>query len=646
MKCHFCNKENPDNTKICVFCSTPVLLAERYRIIGEIGHGGMGTVYKAIDRRLVKDVAIKEMIERFADAKERNEAIKRFNREAETLTRLEHPSLPRVTDHFMENGHFYLVMDYIEGKDLEEIFSESQLLSEDNVLNWASQICDILNYLHSQTPPIVYRDLKPSNIIKGEDGKLHLVDFGIARSINPDQTKMTSIGTVGFAAPEQYAGKAEPASDIYSLGMTIYTFLTGEIIDFRRNDKVKNTRKDLNPGTLLLIEKALQVEPENRYLSALLMKTDLEYLKTGYLRENTGILTGRVADKKTGHGLKGVTVSVGDRSAATGGNGEYLLVGASSGKQNIRTVASHYNNFSGLLEMKPGAVSILDISLKQKVNRSWILIPIALIFLLLLVYSGNVFLNRQMILDEAINTKDLTRASMAIKFGANLETVNVQGYKALHNAVDTGYEPMVVLLLDYGANINTKGEGLGRFGSITPLQIAVKNRNLPMAEFLISRGADVNAGNSLPIITAAEKNYPEMFKLLLKHGAITDLTINYGSRNIYLEELVSHNKSMRDALKKTGNSKVDNYTLFYASTDDLKRLIAKGGYDINIRDADGNTLLHSAVNEENYDKVDFLLSKGLDINARNNKGETPTRMANHYGLLKMFNKLKEKGGIP
>ncbi len=556
MKCLICKEENPDDTKTCASCNTPILLAERYKIIGILGSGGMGAVYKAIDRRLVKDVAIKEMREKFADAKERNEAIERFNREAETLTRLDHPSLPRVTDHFVERGHFYLVMDYIEGEDLEKIFSESQPLSEDQVLNWASQICDILNYLHTQDPPIVYRDLKPSNIIQGEDGKLHLIDFGIARVINPDQTKMTAIGTVGFAAPEQYAGKAEPRSDIYSLGMTIYNLLTGKLVDFMRDEKMESPRKDLYPGTLLVIEKAMQVEPENRYLSALLMKTDLEYLKAKYLRENTGILTGRVADKKTGHGLKGVTVSVGDRSAATGGNGDYLLVGAPSGKQEVLTLASHYSNFSGLLEMKPGAVSVLDISLKSKINRAWIMIPIVVMFFLILAYFAGLSINRQIILNDAIRSRDLLQASLAIRLGANLNEANPKGFKPLHIAVDTGYQPMVAMLLDKGANVNASGEGTDWVGRFTPLQVAVNKNHLTMAEYLISRGANVNRGNDpLPITMAVLRADFEMASLLVKHGANTNITIQSGSRSRSLVEMAFPSSEWADLLKNANNHK-------------------------------------------------------------------------------------------
>lgn len=205
----------------------------RYEILGVLGQGGMGAVYKARDVATGKIVAIKELSlsQSGNSPDEEKDAVARFNFEADTLLHLRHANLPRVHARFDEYPRHYLVMDFIEGQTLEDRLNAHGVaaLPEAAVLSWARQLCDALTYLHNEIPPIIFRDLKPGNIMVTSDGHIYLIDFGIARAFIPGRLKDTQqYGTPGYSPPEQY-GKAQTdaRADIYALGCTLYQLLTG-----------------------------------------------------------------------------------------------------------------------------------------------------------------------------------------------------------------------------------------------------------------------------------------------------------------------------------------------------------------------------------------------------------------------------------
>jgi len=263
------------------------LLLDRYLIVKRVGGGGMGSVYQAKDKRLADRLcAVKEMIELFADESQRSKAVEDFKREAEVLAQLEHPSIPTIYDYFIEGGRYYLVMKWIGGGDLaEQMRVRGGVVDEVSVTRWAIQICDVLHYIHSQRPPIIYRDLKPANLmIDDKTGRVMLVDFGIARVVRATEKGVTAIGTMGYAPPELFAGKVEPRSDMYSLGATMFHMLTGSdpqdnpllIFDFSKNPRPSAINPAISPEMERLLMKTVAHKPEDRQANALELMRLLE----------------------------------------------------------------------------------------------------------------------------------------------------------------------------------------------------------------------------------------------------------------------------------------------------------------------------------------------------------------------------------
>lgn len=286
------------------------VLSNRYTIVKRLGGGGMGNVYLATDKHLSEaQRAVKEMIGRFSDEASKKKAIDDFGREASVLSSLEHPSIPTVFDYFTsEDGRYYLVMKYIQGRDLEEELNAAKAigqnsLQEATVVTWAIQLCEVFDYIHSLDPPIIYRDMKPANVML--DSKLKramLVDFGIARVVAPTQKNVTAIGTMGYAPPELFAGKVEPRSDLYSLGATMFHLLTGEdpqanpllLFDFSRFPRPMQINPALTKGIDEIIAKCVAHKPTDRFKSAADMKQALEKhkfaLESGMLTNPVGLL--------------------------------------------------------------------------------------------------------------------------------------------------------------------------------------------------------------------------------------------------------------------------------------------------------------------------------------------------------------------
>lgn len=259
------------------------LLAGRYRIERRLGEGAAGTVWLARDMRLRGLVwAIKELDFNHLPRQEQAEALTLFNREADMLMRLRHPSLPRVVERLSQDGREYLVMERVEGPTLESILAaRGEPLEEPQVSRWGVQICQALEYLHGRTPSILYRDLKPSNVMVPQTGPIKLVDFGIARPLNPARPGDTvAYGTPGYAPPEQYQGRACLQSDIYALGVVLFQMLTFQ--EPRQFGFVFPPIRRLNPEVSRemeeLLARCLDLDPARRPASAEEVRRHLEPL--------------------------------------------------------------------------------------------------------------------------------------------------------------------------------------------------------------------------------------------------------------------------------------------------------------------------------------------------------------------------------
>ena len=305
--CKACGSDNPTAAAFCMICGAPTeahpssartstgllqedqLLKQRYRILTQVGRGGFAAVYKAEDllfeHRLV---AIKEMSQSGMSQQELLEAIESFKREAQLLASLQHSHLPGIYDHFSDGGRWYLVMDFIDGKTLETSLQHKpgQRFSLKETLDIGLQLCSVLEYLHTCDPPIIFRDLKPANILFTPLGHLYLIDFGIARHFKPGQINDTiPFGSPGYAAPEQY-GKAQTTqqSDIYSLGVLLHHLLTG-LDPSERPFLLSPLRLYGSVGTELaelekLITSMTDLDPQKRPLRIADVQTELHQIAT------------------------------------------------------------------------------------------------------------------------------------------------------------------------------------------------------------------------------------------------------------------------------------------------------------------------------------------------------------------------------
>ncbi len=265
--------------------SPGTVLRERYKIIELVGRGGMGATYKAEDLRLKgRFCAVKEAIpDPDATPEELKQSREQFYQEASTLARLDHPNLPKVSDYFSEDDRDYLVMDFVPGQDLKEMLAnalrDGHPLPERQVLAWAEQLCNALEYMHSQDPPVLHRDIKPGNIKITPAGTVKLVDFGLVKLLSPDDKRTITVvqgrGTVQYTPLEQYGGDSghtDARSDIYSLGATLYHVLTGQPpLDAKQrflNPKALASPRSLNqaisPQTEQAILWCLAMHPDDR----------------------------------------------------------------------------------------------------------------------------------------------------------------------------------------------------------------------------------------------------------------------------------------------------------------------------------------------------------------------------------------------
>ncbi|MCB0209893.1 MAG: PD40 domain-containing protein [Anaerolineae bacterium] len=325
--CPSCSHDNPDTAHSCSVCGTAMrgllgentTLSSRYKVTSVLGCGAMGAVYLANDHRLVgRRCAVKEnRLDPSASPDVQSQSREQFLAEASVLARLDHPSLPKVSDYFIEDGREYLVMDYVEGEDLDSRLQRTNApLEEALVLDWADQVLDALAYLHSQHPlPIIHRDIKPANLRLDTRNRVKLVDFGLVKlldSKNPEtKVELRGLGTPAYAPLEQFAGSdshTDARSDIYALGATLYHLLTHvappNVHERLLNPQVLTAPRELNnklsEKAERIIMKAIGIHPTERYQSA-------EEMRKAIAEKAPVVASPPVKDAKSAPAKKGVS---------------------------------------------------------------------------------------------------------------------------------------------------------------------------------------------------------------------------------------------------------------------------------------------------------------------------------------------------
>jgi len=268
---------------VSVNLSAGTVMQDRYVVLRVLALGGNSTVYVVQDQRFSASqrlCAMKEILDPSPDPAVRQRNLDNFEREANLLASLSHPAIPKIYDYFNSGDRVYMVMESIDGKDLETILEQTGgPLPERDVIDWAIQLCEVLSYLHSRRPPVIFRDLKPANVMLTPAGRIVLVDFGIAK-IFQGERKGTMVGTEGYSPPEQYKGMAEPRSDIYALGATMHHLLTASDprheVPFSFHERpLRKLNPTISPSLETVVQKALAYTPEERYSSAAEMRQAL-----------------------------------------------------------------------------------------------------------------------------------------------------------------------------------------------------------------------------------------------------------------------------------------------------------------------------------------------------------------------------------
>lgn len=338
----------------------------RYRLLAVIGRGGMSTVYLALDTALNKQWAAKE-IRHVSDPAQRELIVSSIVTEANMIKRFDHPAIPRIVDIVDDAGTLYVIMDYVEGSTLEDVLATEGPQSEGDVVDWALQLCEVLEYLHARTPSVIYRDMKPSNVMLKPNGLLQVIDFGIAREMRGDAEGTSAavgdtvqLGTRGFAPPEQYGGTAQTdaRSDVYSLGATMYNLLTDKSPAEPPYEMlpVRQVRPELSQGIERIVARATQANPEDRYQDCAEMAYDL-----AHYQEQDSAARGRL--KRVWHtfvGLAAATVAalvigvsgtVGRLAVTDGDYSHWMQVAEQSSDEAESTEA-----YLRAIEIRPGDV--------------------------------------------------------------------------------------------------------------------------------------------------------------------------------------------------------------------------------------------------------------------------------------------------
>lgn len=594
---------------MAILYQTDDIIKNQYRINGILGKGGVAVTYRAIDLETNSPVAIKVI-----SLKQLNnwKQIELFQREAEVLAKLKHPAIPKYIDYFdietETDKAFYLVQQLAPGKSLFELVESGWRTNEAEVKKIAQQILEILAYLHSLEPPVIHRDIKPNNLIRSDDGTIYLVDFGAVQNTyyNTLMHGSTVVGTYGYMAPEQFRGKALPATDLYSLGATLLYLLTHRSPSELPQDTLKlDFRSSVNISDSFAnwLEKLLEPDLDDRFTNANVALAEL-------------FATNKVKQRKliTGVGIGFLCLS--------------LIWGISSYKWFFLSRLGFYP--SNICSDASTIEKYLDRG--GKVN----------------LFISSSYLKRTSILGCIFGTASIKKQekkdliNLLIYKGADIDARNNSGKTPLLFAARflDNYD-IIRLLLEHGADVNAKDDD-GR----TPLfTVSDRRENYNIVKLLLERGADVNAKNEDDLTPLFRVYELKTAKLLLEHGANVNARDKYRKTPLHrignketMKFLIEHDADL-EAKDIEGNTPLIEVTKDRYHNDTVKLLIDYGA-NINSENKKGYTPIINSVKSKNTDIVKLLIERGVNINQPNKDGKTPL----FYAFRKEMTELLIKHG--
>jgi ankyrin repeat protein len=653
------------------------IINQRYQIVRVLGNGGIGITYEAQDLETGSHIALKAIsLKQLTNAKQ----LELLEREVEVLKKLNHPSIPSYLDYFEVDSDtdrvFYIVQQLAPGKNLEQWVKQGWQVTEKEVKKIAEQILDILTYLHNLNPPVIHRDIKPHNLIRSEDGKVFLVDFGAVQ--NAYYTTLTrgdtAVGTFGYMPLEQANGKAVSASDLYSLGATLLYLLTrrsphelskGLSFDVRSHLK-------LSEGFAEWLEKILEPDVDERFSSpqeALNALKKPQLVREGKLSKGRwlawlGLGAATVAGVTFFYNYKwSILNRLGFRAPVEVCRQEQITVEyfRSGGKLSqsdahkcvlwANSGALHWAAAEGHEDVAEALIAHgADVNLKDNDGDT----PLHKvtsrghkeIVELLIAHGADVNAQNNdghTPLHHPPVEGDKDVVELLIARGANLNDPDNDGDTPLHHAASKGHKEIVELLIAYGADLNAQDND-----GDTPLHEVASRGHKEMVELLITQGADVNVkdnDHSTPLYEAAFRGYKDITELLIAHGADVnhkniidntplDLAAFKGHKEI-VELLIAHGADV--------NQKNPLQIAASGGHKEIVELLIAHGADVNQKNVIGLTPLHATAYGGDKEIVELLIAHGANVNVKDKDGLTPLHVATMSGHKEIVELLKKHG---